>query len=69
MAGWRDMLAAGGATCVPSQGEPSRIDYVLANSTALGLVERVGLRWDLGFATHAALQVEFRTAAPEQAAG
>ena len=44
----------------------SRIDYVFANSTAISLVERVGLRWDLGFATHAALQV-FRTAAPEQA--
>ena len=62
MAGWRDLLAAGGPTCVRSHGAPSRIDYVLANSAAANIVERVGLRWDLGFATQAALQVELRTA-------
>ncbi|CAK0820999.1 unnamed protein product [Prorocentrum cordatum] len=67
MAGWRDLLAAAGPTCLPSSGEPSRIDYVLANPQALGLVQRVGLRWDLGIATHAALLVELRAEAPERA--
>ncbi|CAK0862848.1 unnamed protein product [Prorocentrum cordatum] len=67
MAGWRDLLAAAGPTCIPSDGAPSRLDYVLANPEALGLVERVGIRWDLGFATHAALWVELRASAPERA--
>ena len=52
---------------MPSHGEASRIDYLLANPAALSIVEGVSLRWDLGFATHAALMVEFRAEEPEQA--
>ncbi|CAK0847227.1 unnamed protein product, partial [Prorocentrum cordatum] len=57
MAGWRDLLRLA----------LRALDYVLANQEALGLVERVGIRWDLGFATHAALWVELRASAPERA--
>eukprot|EP00959_Pyramimonas_sp_CCMP1952_P024968 523996-Pyramimonas_sp.AAC.1 len=67
MAGWKDLLAAAGPTRIPSHGAPSRIDYALANAEAQALVTRVGLRWDLGLATHAALLVELRVAAPEPA--
>ncbi|CAK0906076.1 unnamed protein product [Prorocentrum cordatum] len=67
LAGWRDVLAAAGPTCIPSDGAPSRQDYALVNPEALGLIERVGIRWDLGFATRAALWVELRPSAPERA--
>ena len=66
MAGWRDLLAQAGPTCLPSQGAPSRIDYVLANREALGFVERAELRWDLGLATHCAMEIDVRVARPER---
>lgn len=67
MAGWSDLLALAGPTCLPSQGAPSRIDYALANREARSLVCGAGLRWDLGLASHGALEVEFRLATPERA--
>ena len=67
VAGWKDLLAALGPTCIPSHGAPSRLDYVLANAGAQAMVARVGLRWDLGLATHGALLVEFQVAPPERA--
>ena len=60
MSGWTDVLAPAGVTCLPSNGAPSRIDYVLANRPALAHVAAAGLRWDLGLATHAALELELR---------
>eukprot|EP00959_Pyramimonas_sp_CCMP1952_P076504 1598637-Pyramimonas_sp.AAC.1 len=68
MAGWQDILAVAGPTCLPSSGRPSRIDYVLANRAAAEHVVSAGLRWDLGLATHAALEVELAVEAPEVAA-
>ncbi len=67
MAGWHDILAQAGPTCLPSSGAPSRIDYVLANRSALVYVRAAGLRWDLGLATHAALEVELEVEAQEPA--
>ena len=67
MAGWTDLLGRAGATCMPSHGTPSRIDYVLASRRATQMVETAELRWDLGLATHAALLVELRCDPPEQA--
>ncbi|CAK0848334.1 unnamed protein product [Prorocentrum cordatum] len=67
MAGWPDLLRAAGPTCIPSQGEPSRIDYALANESAAGMVTQVGLRWDFGLAMHAALLVTVRVGRPELA--
>ena len=67
MSGWHDVLASAGPTCLPSSGQPSRIDYVLANKPALAHIEAAGLRWDLGIATHAALELEIRMAPTEQA--
>ncbi|CAK0863527.1 unnamed protein product, partial [Prorocentrum cordatum] len=67
MAGWRDLLAAAGPTCIPSQKAPSRIDYVLGNPAAQDIVETVGLRWDLGLATHAALLMTIKVGSPEPA--
>eukprot|EP00959_Pyramimonas_sp_CCMP1952_P174301 3642552-Pyramimonas_sp.AAC.1 len=57
MAGWPDALAQAGPICLPSPGGPSRIDYVFANALAMERVAAAGLRWDLGLATHAALEV------------
>ena len=68
MAGWRDLLARAGPTCLPSSGNPSRIDHVLANGATMEHVVTAGLRWDLGLATHAALEVELAVEAPERAA-
>lgn len=68
LAGWSDLLAHAGPTCVPSQGDPTRIDYALANRPARDMVRRVALRWDLGLATHAALELELDVAPPERAA-
>ena len=58
VSGWHDLLAGAGHTCVPTRGQPSRLDYALANSEFMGLVEGAELRWDLGLATHAAVQVD-----------
>jgi hypothetical protein len=66
MAGWVDVLAEAGPTCIPSNGAPSRIDYVLASRPARNLIERASVRWDLGLATHAALELEIRTEMPEK---
>ena len=65
MAGWSDVLARAGPTCLPSSGTPSRIDYVLANGAALEHIVFAGLRWDLGLTTHAALELEISVEAPE----
>jgi ribonuclease HI len=67
MAGWTDVFASAGPTCIPSNGAPSRIDYVLASRPAKNLIERATLRWDLGLATHAALVLEMRSEVPEKA--
>jgi endonuclease/exonuclease/phosphatase family metal-dependent hydrolase len=66
MAGWVDVLAEAGPTCIPSSGTPSRIDYVLANRPAKGLIEAASVRWDLGLSTHAALELKMRAEAPEK---
>jgi ribonuclease HI len=66
MAGWVDVMAEAGPTCIPSNGAPSRIDYVLASRPATALIETASLRWDLGLATHAALVLEMRADAPEK---
>eukprot|EP00974_Lingulodinium_polyedra_P076400 7393888-Lingulodinium_polyedra.AAC.1 len=34
MAGWSDLLAPAGVTCLPSNGNASRIDALLANRAA-----------------------------------
>eukprot|EP00974_Lingulodinium_polyedra_P061888 5974017-Lingulodinium_polyedra.AAC.1 len=65
MAGWTDLLRDAGPTCFPSSGAPSRIDRAIANRRAREWVVGAGLRWDLGIATHAAIQVDFQAAAPE----
>jgi ribonuclease HI/endonuclease/exonuclease/phosphatase family metal-dependent hydrolase len=67
MAGWVDVFSNAGPTCIPSNGAPSRIDYVLASRPARDLIERISIRWDLGLATHAALILEMRAEAPEKA--
>ena len=67
MSGWSDLLAPAGPTCLPSSGVPSRIDYVFANRAAQSHVVAAGLRWDLGLATHAALELELQAEAPEMA--
>eukprot|EP00974_Lingulodinium_polyedra_P075397 7306139-Lingulodinium_polyedra.AAC.1 len=56
MAGWSDLLAPAGVTCLPSNGNASRIDALLANRVARAWVVEARVRWDLGLATHAALQ-------------
>jgi hypothetical protein len=58
MAGWRGVFAEAGPTCRPAAGQPSRVDYVFANRAAAALVLGGALRWDLGLATHAALQFD-----------
>ena len=67
LAGWTDVLAEAGPTCLPSQGAPSRIDYVLASRPARALVRGASLRWDLGLAWHAALVLDLEAAPPELA--
>ncbi|CAK0845440.1 unnamed protein product, partial [Prorocentrum cordatum] len=67
MAGWRDLLAAARPTCMPTHGTPSRLDCIVANAEAMGMVERISNRWDLGLAMHAALLVTFRASPLEQA--
>eukprot|EP00974_Lingulodinium_polyedra_P057548 5538772-Lingulodinium_polyedra.AAC.1 len=65
MAGWADLLRETGPTRFPSPGAPSRIDRALANSRAREWIIGAELRWDLGIATHAAMQIDFRPQAPE----
>eukprot|EP00972_Heterocapsa_arctica_P116298 16452349-Heterocapsa_arctica.AAC.1 len=65
MAGWADVLAGAGPTCLPSNGLPSRIDYVLASRPAMAMIRRAALRWDLGLATHAALVLDLDVEAVE----
>eukprot|EP00974_Lingulodinium_polyedra_P059171 5698584-Lingulodinium_polyedra.AAC.1 len=58
MNGWADMLANAGHTCYPSSGTPSRIDVVLANRGARAWTRAARVRWDLGIATRAVLQID-----------
>jgi hypothetical protein len=67
MAGWTDILASAGPTCLPSQGAPSRIDYILASRPARALIRGARLHWDLGLAWHAALVIDLEASPPEQA--
>jgi len=65
LSGWRGLGAHLGPTTSPGGGRAGRrVDYVFANASAAPLVETVLLRWDLGVATHAALAVRLRLAAP-----
>eukprot|EP00974_Lingulodinium_polyedra_P090073 8734036-Lingulodinium_polyedra.AAC.1 len=66
MAGWSDLLEPAGVTCLPSNGNASRLDAVLANRAARARVVDARLRWDLGLATHAALQVTLEFADEEE---
>eukprot|EP00974_Lingulodinium_polyedra_P026826 2586179-Lingulodinium_polyedra.AAC.1 len=65
MAGWTDLLGDAGPACVPSSGNPSRIDVVLTSRAAKAWVRSARARWDLGLAAHAALQVELDIDPPE----
>eukprot|EP00974_Lingulodinium_polyedra_P105224 10188932-Lingulodinium_polyedra.AAC.1 len=56
-----------GPTCYPSSGAPSRIDRALANRRAREWLVSAELRWDLGIATHAGLQLDFVAVQPEPA--
>jgi ribonuclease HI len=66
MAGWVDVLASAGPTCIPSVGAPSRIDYVIASRPAAAFIKSASIRWDLGLATHAALLVDMEVEAAEK---
>jgi hypothetical protein len=66
-AGWADAGAHLGPTCRPSGGVERRIDQVWLNPAAAAITETVALRWDVGVATHGALCVQFRAAAPPRA--
>eukprot|EP00974_Lingulodinium_polyedra_P024538 2375107-Lingulodinium_polyedra.AAC.1 len=66
MAGWSDLLAPAGVTCLPSNGNASRIDALLANRAARAWVVGARVRWDLGLATHAALQLTLEIADEEE---
>eukprot|EP00974_Lingulodinium_polyedra_P092216 8935780-Lingulodinium_polyedra.AAC.1 len=70
MAGRADLLREAGQAghaCFPSSGALSRIDRALANAPARAWITGAELRWDLGIATHAAIQVDFQAQAPEAA--
>lgn len=67
MSGWLDVLCQAGPTCLSSSGALSRIDYVLANGPAMAHVTAAGLRWDLGLAKHAALELEVQVEPAEPA--
>eukprot|EP00974_Lingulodinium_polyedra_P119594 11171738-Lingulodinium_polyedra.AAC.1 len=59
MSGWTDALRDAGPTCFPTSGTPSRIDRALVNRRAREWLQGAELRWDLGIATHAGLQLDF----------
>ena len=64
LSGWRDVAAALGVTTCPGGGrEGRRIDRVFANSQAAQAIAAVRLRWDLGVAAHAAIEVVVRSEA------
>ena len=64
LSGWRDVGTHLGPTTSPGAGrEGRRIDRVLANSQAAQALRSVRLRWDLGIATHAVLEVTFHARA------
>eukprot|EP00974_Lingulodinium_polyedra_P003489 328435-Lingulodinium_polyedra.AAC.1 len=67
MSGWIDLLVDAGHTCYPSSGNPSRIDVVFANRGARSWIRAARVRWDLGIATHAALQIDLEVGSEEQA--
>eukprot|EP00974_Lingulodinium_polyedra_P089961 8722014-Lingulodinium_polyedra.AAC.1 len=67
MAGWSDLLRDAGPTCYPTSGAPSRIDRAVANRRAREWLVSAELRWDLGIATHAGLQLDFAAVQPEPA--
>ncbi len=69
MAGWRDIGQGAGPTCLPTRGQPSRLDYALANREAQAFVHSFQLRWDLGIPTHAAVVVELLCPPPEKGCG
>ena len=58
-AGWSALGLGLGPTCRPGGDRAERaIDHLFVNGPGRALVRRVSLRWDLGFATHAAFHVE-----------
>lgn len=57
LSGWTDLLQDAGETCLPSRGQARRLDYVLCNEQARGMVHGARLRWDMGIPTHALLEV------------
>eukprot|EP00974_Lingulodinium_polyedra_P112291 10863203-Lingulodinium_polyedra.AAC.1 len=67
MSGWTDVLRDEGPTCYPTSGCPSRIDRALVNRRAREWLQGAQLRWDLGIATHAGLQLDFLAEPPEPA--
>ena len=66
LAAWTDLTAHDdGATTLPGGGRSGRrIDRVFCNHAALALGPRAAVRWDLGLATHAAIQVTFSGGPP-----
>eukprot|EP00974_Lingulodinium_polyedra_P087728 8506316-Lingulodinium_polyedra.AAC.1 len=67
MSGWTVALRDEGPTCYPASGSPSRIDRALVNRRAREWLQGAELRWDLGIATHAGLQMDFLAGQPEPA--
>eukprot|EP00974_Lingulodinium_polyedra_P045745 4385502-Lingulodinium_polyedra.AAC.1 len=59
MAGWANLLADTGDTRVQPTGTPYTIDAVLTNRGARAWVKFARLRWDVGLATHAAIEIAF----------
>ena len=65
LAGWSDLGRGLGPTCRPGGGKAERvIDYLFCNAPARALARGVSLRWDLGFATHGAFQVDLEVGPP-----
>eukprot|EP00974_Lingulodinium_polyedra_P026630 2568488-Lingulodinium_polyedra.AAC.1 len=67
MTGWSDLLRDAGPACYPTSGVPSRIERAIADRRARGWFAAAEPRWDLGLATHAAVQLDFSLVAPEPA--
>ena len=58
LGGWRDLGERHGVTTRPGGGRVGRrVDRVCANAAAAQLVTKVGLRWDIGVATHGVIEV------------